>query len=97
MDNIAALDQEAFEAELRLEEEGWIHCGQTILPGWPFGGATLSKISAVSENYRRPHDVDQPDEHLEFWWISPGNIDKVVRDGKEYWNPSEQVIRMLVK
>jgi phage pi2 protein 07 len=95
--NIAALGREEFEKALGLNEAGWVHYGQTIEPGWPFGGQTLREIHAVAENYRRAQPIDRADDTLEFWWISPENIGKVVRNGKEYPHPAPEVIRMLVR
>lgn len=96
MDNIAALDQRSFERELQLNELGWEYHGQRFIPDGAFGGGML-RIASMGEIYLRQHPVTEPDEYLEFWWVSPDNIGKVVRDGKEYPNPSEQVIRMLVQ
>lgn len=90
MDNIAALDQEAFERELEIKEAGWDYVGQRFDPRDFYGGAML-RITAVGEVYSRG------DESLEIWWISPSNIGKVVKNGKEYPHPTPDVIRMLAK
>lgn len=97
VENIAALNQEEFEKELGLMEAGWKHAGQKFEPMGYFGGGML-QMHAVAETYKRLATPNRDNhETIEFWWISSDNIGKVIKGSKLYPNPSEEVIRMLVK
>lgn len=99
--NIATLEREEFEKKLGINTAGWHWLRQEIEPIGAYGGGML-RVTSCAEVYRRftsarHGDPQTREERLEIWWISPQTIGKVVKNGKQYPNPSEQVIRMLVK